>query len=163
MDGTETSARDHIFISYRRDDARGASGRLYDWIGIAFGRDRVFRDVHSIGVGRWRDKINAAIARSAIFNAVSGPNWANANNLRRLHDIDDMVRHEIVIALATPVLVAVPTLVEGAPVATETLPGDIQPLFTVWNARRVTEDGWEDNTLISPMNQAFSFSRLFCS
>ncbi|SAL06065.1 integrase family protein [Caballeronia terrestris] len=23
--------RDHIFISYRRDDAPGASGRLYDW------------------------------------------------------------------------------------------------------------------------------------
>jgi hypothetical protein len=24
------AARDHIFISYRRDDARGVSGRLYD-------------------------------------------------------------------------------------------------------------------------------------
>ena len=38
-----------IFISYRRDDARGASGRLYDWLRIGFGRERVFRDVHSIG------------------------------------------------------------------------------------------------------------------
>ena len=30
--------RDRIFISYRRDDARGSSGRLYDWLRIAFGR-----------------------------------------------------------------------------------------------------------------------------
>ena len=36
--------REHIFISYRRDDARGASGRIYDWLRIGFGRERVFRD-----------------------------------------------------------------------------------------------------------------------
>jgi hypothetical protein len=47
---TNAVIRDAIFISYRRDDACGASGRLYDWLRIAFGRDRVFRDVHSIGV-----------------------------------------------------------------------------------------------------------------
>jgi hypothetical protein len=54
-------SRDHIFISYCRDDARGASGRLYDWLRIAFGREFVFRDVHSIGVGKWRDKIDDAL------------------------------------------------------------------------------------------------------
>ena len=47
------TVRDHIFISYRRDDARGASGRLYDWLRIAFGGEHVFRDVHDIGVGKW--------------------------------------------------------------------------------------------------------------
>jgi hypothetical protein len=26
-----------IFISYRRDDARGASGRVWDWLRIGFG------------------------------------------------------------------------------------------------------------------------------
>ena len=65
--------RDRIFISYRRDDARGASGRLYDWLRIAFGREHVFRDVASIGVGRWRDKIDAALAQSAVCVAVIGP------------------------------------------------------------------------------------------
>jgi hypothetical protein len=49
MAESQAEARDHIFISYRRDDARGASGRLYDWLRIGFGRERVFRDVHSIG------------------------------------------------------------------------------------------------------------------
>jgi hypothetical protein len=63
MAESQTAAlRDHIFISYRRDDARGASGRLYDWLRIGFGRERVFRDVHSIGVGKRRDKIDAALA-----------------------------------------------------------------------------------------------------
>src|SRR3974377_152016 len=78
--------RDHIFISYRRDDARGASGRLYDWLRIGFGRERVFRDVHSIGVGKWRDKIDGALTRSAVCVAVIGPRWANADNLPRLCD-----------------------------------------------------------------------------
>jgi hypothetical protein len=51
-----TQMREGIVISYRRDDARGASGRLYDWLPIGFGRAKAFRDVGSIGVGKWRDK-----------------------------------------------------------------------------------------------------------
>ena len=143
------SARDHIFISYRRDDARGASGRLYDWLRIGFGRDHVFRDVHSLGVGKWRDKINAALARSAVCVAVIGPRWANVDNLPRLNDKDDMVRHELVTALDSTTITLVPTLVEGLTVKdvpTEKLPSELQPLFAVWNAREVTEGGWEDDT-----------------
>jgi hypothetical protein len=58
--------RDRIFICYRRDDARGASGRLYDWLRVAFGRERVFRDVHSIGLGLWSDKIDQALQCSRV-------------------------------------------------------------------------------------------------
>ncbi len=54
--------RDHIFISYYRGDARGASDRLYDWLGIAFGREHEFRDVHSIGIDKWCDKTHRALA-----------------------------------------------------------------------------------------------------
>jgi hypothetical protein len=46
---TPSGMRDRIFISYRRDDARGASGRVWDWLRIGFGRERVFRDDASIG------------------------------------------------------------------------------------------------------------------
>lgn len=138
--------RDHI-ISYRRDDARGASGRLYDWLRIGFGRERLFRDVHSLGVGKWRDKIDTALARSAVCVAVVGPRWANADNLPRLHDPGDMVRHELLTALANQTLTLVPTLVEGAqvPVLSE-LPTELRRLFDDWNAREVTESGWEDDT-----------------
>jgi hypothetical protein len=143
----QCAERDHIFISYRRDDARGTSGRLYDWLRIGFGRERVFRDVQSIGVGKWRNKIDAALARSSVCVVVIGPRWANADNLPRLHDESDMVRHEIVTALVSEELTLVPTLVEGAEVRkVAVLPIALQPLFAVWNARRATEDGWEDDT-----------------
>ena len=144
---TQSPERDHIFISYRRDDARGASGRLYDWLRIGFGRERVFRDVHSLGVGKWRGKIDSALARSAVCVAVVGPRWANADNLPRLHDPGDMVRHELLTALASETLTLVPTLVEGAQVPTLSgLPSELRPLFDDWNAREVTESGWEDDT-----------------
>jgi hypothetical protein len=141
------SSRNHIFVSYPRDDARGASGRLYDWLRIAFGRERLFRDVHSIGVGRWREKIDAALDCSAAIVAVIGPRWANGENLPRLHDENDMVRHELVTALASGGMTMVPTLVEGADVPeVKSLPPVLRPLFVEWNARRVTEDGWEEDT-----------------
>ena len=148
--------RDHIFISYRRDDARGASGRLYDWLRIGFGREYVFRDVHSIGAGKWRDRIDDALARSAVCVAVIGPRWANADNLPRLHAEDDMVRHELATALASDAVTVIPALVEDAalPKAAE-LPGVLRPLFD-WNVLVVTEHGWEDDTrrLIAAIEEA---------
>ena len=161
MMDTPLPSRDHIFISYRRDDARGASGRLYDWLRIGFGRERVFRDVASIGVGKWRDKIDAALAQSAVCVAVIGPRWANADNLPRLADESDMVRHELFAALNSDGLTMVPTLVEGAEVPkAATLPAVLLPLFDTWNARRVTEDGWEDDTrrLIAEIAEAARLS-----
>ena len=140
--------RDAIFISYRRDDARGASGRVYDWLKIGFGTGAVFRDVHSIGVGRWRDRIDAALARCAACVAVIGPRWADATNLPRLHESGDMVRHELVTALASEAITMVPTLVENAPLPGEQvkqLPEPLQPLFREWNIRTITENGWEDD------------------
>jgi len=140
--------RDSIFISYRRDDARGASGRLYDWLRIAFGREPVFRDVHSIGAGRWREKIDVALARSAVCVAVVGRRWADAENLPRLHTDSDMVRHELLSALAATDdgLVLIPTLVEDtAQPPTAGLPDCLLPLFE-WNSFTISESGWEDDT-----------------
>ena len=73
--------RDHIFISYRRDDTRGSSGRIYDWLRIGFGRERVFRDVHSIRVGKWRDKINDAAAWKQLFiTGTQGEDFKSVND-----------------------------------------------------------------------------------
>ena len=134
--------RDCLFISDRRDGARGASGRLYDWLRIAFGRERVFRDVTRIGVGPWRQKIDAALARSIACLAVIGPRWANAANLPRLKKSAEMVRHELTQALAAAqqkAMTLLPTRVEGA-----SLPAALQPLYE-WNARPISEDGWEED------------------
>ncbi|MGH8772477.1 MAG: TIR domain-containing protein, partial [Burkholderiales bacterium] len=40
-----------IFISYRREDAAGHAGRLFDRLSEHFGRDRVFMDVSGIEPG----------------------------------------------------------------------------------------------------------------
>ena len=41
-----------IFISYRRDDSAGHTGRLYDRLSDHFGVDQVFMDVDTIAPGR---------------------------------------------------------------------------------------------------------------
>jgi len=142
------NGRTRIFISYRRDDARGASGRLYDWLRIAFGREQVFRDVASIGAGKWRLKIDQALAASAICLPVIGLRWCDATNGPRLADENDMVRHELVTALAHSaqgLTIIILTLVEGAKVPLKTaLPKELHDLLE-WNAYPLSEEGWEDD------------------
>jgi tetratricopeptide (TPR) repeat protein len=92
--------------------------------------------------------------------AVIGPRWANADNLPRLHDENDMVRYELVSALASE-LTIVPTLVEGAEIPkAAALPIVLQPLFDVWNARPINESGWQDDIrrLIAEIAQAAGLS-----
>jgi predicted negative regulator of RcsB-dependent stress response len=142
----------YIFISYRRDDARGASGRVWDWLRIGFGPERVFRDVASIGAGKWRQKIEQALAASKACVAVIGRRWADATNLPRLQDPNDMVRHELETALASgdrEALTVIPLLVEDAQLAnipTVELPESLRPLLADWNVLSLSERGWDDDT-----------------
>jgi tetratricopeptide (TPR) repeat protein len=143
--------RSCIFISYRRDDARGASGRVWDWLRIGFGRERMFRDVASIGAGKWRQKIEQALATSKACVAVIGRRWADATNLPRLQDPNDMVRHELETALASgdqELLTVIPLLVEDAQLAqipTAELPESLRPLLGDWNVMALSESGWDDD------------------
>ena len=144
--------RSCIFISYRRDDARGASGRVWDWLRIGFGRERVFRDVASIGAGKWRQKIDQALAASKACVAVIGRRWADTTNLPRLQDPNDMVRHELETALASgdqEVLTVIPLLVEEAQLAqipADQLPESLRPLLADWNVLALSESGWDHDT-----------------
>jgi tetratricopeptide (TPR) repeat protein len=144
--------RSCIFISYRRDDARGASGRVWDWLRIGFGRERVFRDVASIGAGKWRQKIELALATTRACVAVIGRRWADATNLPRLQDPNDMVRHELETALASgdqEILTVIPLLVEDAQLAqipADQLPKSLRPLLADWNVLALSESGWDDDT-----------------
>jgi tetratricopeptide (TPR) repeat protein len=144
--------RSCIFISYRRDDARGASGRVWDWLRIGFGRERVFRDVASIGAGKWRQKIEQALAASKACVAVIGRRWADDTNLPRLQDPNDMVRHELETALASgdqEFLTVIPLLVEDAQLAqipSDQLPESLRPLLGDWNVLALSESGWDGDT-----------------
>jgi hypothetical protein len=126
-----------IAISYRRDDAEGSAGRLYDRLVHRYGDDFVFMDYYSIESGEeWMRTVEEAVTGANVLLAVIGPRWLPATDpsgRRRLDDEHDYVRHEIRAALEGKVPV-VPVLVHGAAmVRSEALPGDIAAVTGVQN------------------------------
>ena len=120
-----------IFISYRRQDAAGYAGRLYDRLAGHFGADRVFMDVEGIEPGLdFVDAIGRAVASCEVLIVIIGPGWlaTDSTGKRRLDDPKDFVRIETRAALARHIRV-VPVLVDKAvmPLAEE-LPADLAPL-----------------------------------
>jgi uncharacterized membrane protein YgcG len=106
-----------IFISYRRDDASGTAGRLYDRLATRLGTDRVFMDVDSISPGYdFATAIEYAVARCDVVLALIGNEWLTAVDRwgrRRLDDPNDFVALEINAGLARNIPV-IPVLVDGA-------------------------------------------------
>jgi hypothetical protein len=121
-----------IFISYRRSDSAGYTGRLMDDLKEQFPTSEVFRDVEAIEAGAdFVEAIDKAVGSCSVLLAVIGPRWLSANDAggrRRIDDQNDFVRLEITTALRRDVRV-IPILVEGAQMpAADELPDDIKPL-----------------------------------
>jgi TIR domain/PASTA domain len=120
-----------IFISYRRDDAPGYAGRLYDRLAAHFGADHVFMDVQGIEPGvDFVDAIERALGSCEILIVLIGKDWlvADSAGRRRLDDPNDFVRVETATALARGIRV-VPVLVEGAEMPHgDNLPTELLPL-----------------------------------
>jgi len=134
-----------LFLNYRRDDAEGQAGRLYDRVNAAF-PGRVFRDVSGIDIGvDFARAIQDAIASSRVLLAVIGRQWlavANEHGDRRVLQPNDYVRLEIATALERKLRV-IPVLVDGARMpAVEDLPADIQPLVQI-NAIELTAGDYD--------------------
>lgn len=121
-----------IFISYRRSDSHDVTGRIYDRLSEHFGRDVVFKDVHSIPFGvDFRTHLNQGVGNCLVLVAVIGPSWLSVQDgdgKRRLDNPDDWVRAEIETALTREIPV-IPLLVSGArlPKVAE-LPEPLKPL-----------------------------------
>jgi TIR domain len=118
-----------IFVSYRRSDAPGHAGRLYDRLVDRFGEGSVFKDLDSMEPGAdFVEVIEDTVARCDALLAVIGRDWLEVNQGggRRLDDPQDWVRLEIADALKRKIRV-VPVLVAGAsmPSAAD-LPEDLQ-------------------------------------
>ena len=92
-----------IFVSYRRQDAEGEAGRLFDDLVSHFGEGSVFMDVAAIEVGRdFRKAIDESVATCGVLLAIIGKDWIEAENeagQRRLDDPSDFVRLENASAL----------------------------------------------------------------
>src|SRR5215470_3010070 len=87
-----------IFISYRREDAEGEAGRLFDDLTGVFGEHSVFMDVAGIQMGRdFRKAIDESVATCGVLLAVIGRQWVEAKDetgRRRLDNPLDFVRLE---------------------------------------------------------------------
>ncbi len=106
-----------FFISYRRDDSAGHAGRLHDRLIENFGRENIFIDVDTIGIGvDFSEAIRDAIRATDGLIAIIGREWLSATDSsggRRLDNPQDFVRLEIATALELGVRV-IPVLVQGA-------------------------------------------------
>ena len=121
-----------IFINYRRDDAPGVAGRLFDHLSPKFSRKNIFMDVDAMKPGLdFVEQLDAHVSRCDVLLAVIGPRWLDAKDQkgqRRLYGDNDYVRIELASALKRKIPV-VPVLVDGAGMPSEDeLPPDLKPL-----------------------------------
>ena len=153
----------NVFICYRRDDADGYAGRIYDRLNSRF-QDRIFMDVTGIGPGAdftrvIQDRVGACNALIAVI----GPEWlmiADKDSRRRLFREDDYVRHEIATALARNIPV-IPVLVRDAKMpSAESLPPDLAAL-SFRNAIEITDPDFDHDVgrLIQGLEYVFGEHR----
>jgi hypothetical protein len=140
-----------IFISYRREDAEGQAGRLFDDLVRHFGEDSVFMDVAGIEPGRdFRRVIDEHVASCGMLLAMIGKTWIDATDesgRRRLEDPMDFVRLETASALKRDIPV-VPVLVHGARMPrAEQLPKDLAEL-AFRNGVDLTHARWDSDVQV---------------
>lgn len=121
-----------IFISYRRADSIGITGRIYDRMVAAFGKENVFQDVEDIPFGvDFRKFLREQVAACDVVLVVIGRQWVTVQDeqgRRRLDNPADFVRIEVENALSQDKVV-IPVLVDNAmPPQEAELPPTIQEL-----------------------------------
>lgn len=121
-----------IFISYRRSDTIGHTGRIYDRLVTEFGKGSVFMDVDDIPIGvDFAEHIAQEVSKCQVALVVIGKDWmtvTGADGSRRLDNPDDFVRIEVESALKRGIPV-VPVLLDGVSMPTRSqLPESLHPL-----------------------------------
>jgi TIR domain len=147
-----------IFISYRRDDASSAAGRLYDRLSAQFPQNEIFMDVDNLGPGvDFFEAIETSVSSCGVLIAVIGKGWlvsSDEEGKRRLDNPDDFVRLEITTALKRNIRV-IPVLVDDALMPRRTdLPDDLKPLARR-NALKVSNERFrfDSGRLIEAINE----------
>jgi hypothetical protein len=121
------------FISYRRGDSAGITGRIFDRLSLKYGAGSVFMDIDAIPIGM--DFVNVLaneIRQCDVIFAVIGPRWLGpkgSSGIPRIHDSNDFIRMELeaAIQLGKPVI---PILVDGAVMPRpEDVPASLAPIL----------------------------------
>lgn len=134
-----------IFVSYRRIDSAGHTGRLVDDLGEQLVGQALFRDIEAIEAGEdFVQALERAVGACSAMLVVIGPTWAKVagpDGQPRLHQSGDFVRMEIEAALARDVRV-IPVLVSDAQMPTAAdLPASMAPLLRR-NAYSISDRRW---------------------
>ncbi|HLL52805.1 MAG TPA: TIR domain-containing protein [Myxococcaceae bacterium] len=135
-----------IFLSYRRMDADGHAGRLYDRLQQAF-PGQVFMDVSTLAPGMdYVEALESSVSSCGVLIAMIGREWLNAQDewgRRRLDSPEDFLCVEIATALQRKVCV-IPVLVSGARLPQpEELPEELVPLLRR-QAIELSPEGYDD-------------------
>jgi hypothetical protein len=135
-----------VFISYRRGDSSGHTGRLFDSLEDHFGREPFFRDIESLEYGiDFPAELDKALASCRVMLVMIGPDWLTAQDgeVRRLDQPGDFVRLEVAAALARRDVRTIPVLVGGAEMpSSEDLPQDLKPL-SARNGLEISDTRWD--------------------
>ncbi len=129
----QASSPPRVFINYRREDASGHAGRLYDALANRFGREHVFMDVDAIRPGEnFATVLDQNVESCDVFVALIGRRWTSSTDRegrRRLDRPEDYVRLELQTALDSPRIRVIPALVQDAEMPTsDELPETIRDL-----------------------------------
>ena len=153
-----------IFICYRRDDAEGYAGRIYDRLHARF-PGRVFMDVTGINPGAdFSRVIQDTVGSCHVLLAIIGKQWltiADSTTKPRIQRDDDYVRHEIATALYRNIAV-IPVLVRDAKMpGSDALPADLAGLSTR-NALEISDDDFEHDAqrLVSAIEYVIGETRV---
>jgi hypothetical protein len=133
-----------VFISYRREDSAGHSGRLHDSLQSHFGAESVFMDLNDIDSGQnFVEVIQTAIRSSDVVLAVIGKEWLTCASAgkRRLDIPGDFVRTEIGVALEHGVPV-IPVLVQGAGMPLAPMLPEPLKLLASHDAHDLSDERW---------------------
>jgi len=119
-----------IAISYRRDDTKPITGRLYDHLAAEFGEERVFMDIDAVPYGvDFREHVQHSLEKADVLLVVIGRKWLGRRGRRtRIQESEDYVRSEVAAALkmGTPII---PVLIDNTPMpSAEVLPDEIKAL-----------------------------------
>jgi hypothetical protein len=121
-----------LFISYRREEAAGHAGRLYDAISARFGDHNVFMDIDLPPGIDFVERIRQAVGACHVLLVIVGPRWTTIQadgETPRLADPEDFVRLEVETALRRSDLTVIPVLVAGGRMPEpEELPEGMRPL-----------------------------------
>jgi len=137
-----------IFISYRREDAEGQAGRLFDDLSEHFGRNAVFMDVAGIKKGLdFRRVIEEHVSSCGVLLVIIGKRWLSVTDgkgKRRLDDANDFVRLETAAALSRGIPV-VPVLVQDAARPPEQDLPDALKELAFRNGTELTHARWDSD------------------